>query len=121
MKKSLACFTLLLSLVVFLFGGCSEKDSSPGLVGTWYLELGETDVESITFYSDGTCLVDNEEMGEWSIVDDTLKILGPYGGKFWNHDNIVGEYIIYQSDSLIMRDALIDGDYTDTLQFIRGA
>lgn len=45
---------------------------------------------------------------EWSVVDGTLKVLGPYGGQFWSHDNIIGSYSI-KGNTLTITDARIDG------------
>lgn len=114
MKKTVALFIVVLCLSLLV--SCSKVSSTSAFVGTWTLESGKTDVKSITFYSDGTCVVDNDETGEWSVVDGTLKVLGPYGGQFFSHDNIIGQYNI-KSNTLTIKDARIDGDYTDTLVY----
>ena len=115
MRKTIILSGLIAVLCAILLAGCT--DSKSVFVGTWTLVSGKTNAASITFYSDGSCVVDEDETGEWSVVDGTLKVLGPYGGQFWSHDTIIGRYSIQQGRPLriTMTDARIDGDYTDTL------
>ena len=115
MKKVATCLILALC-VILLFSGCAS--SNRAFAGTWVLTSGKTNVDSITFYSDGSCVVDEDETGEWSVVDGTLKVLGPYGGQFWSHDNIIGSYSI-KGNTLTITDARIDGEDTDTLMYER--
>ena len=115
MKKVATCLILALC-VILLFSGCAS--SNRAFVGTWVLTSGKSNADSTTFYSDGSCAVDEDETGEWSVVDGTLKVLGPYGGQFWSHDTIFGSYSI-KGNTLTITDARIDGDYTDTLMYER--
>ena len=106
----------VLLICAFALSGCSNPASK--LVGSWELVSGDTDVSSITFYSDGKCLVADSEMGRWSIADGTLKVLGPFGGYFFFLDNLIGKYEI-AGDKLTMPNARIGGSYTDTLVYER--
>ena len=112
MKKTAILFLLIIVLGMSLMVGCANSTSE--FVGTWILTSGETNTESITFYSDGSCFVDDEEIGEWTVVDGTLKILGPYFGEFMDHNYIVGQYSI-KGKTLTITNARIDGEYNDTL------
>lgn len=52
-------------------------------------------IVEITFFSDGTCVVDGlnrAENGVWSIVDGQLKVQGTTGGMFWNYKGFVSKY-----------------------------
>ena len=113
MKKLTA---IIMIICILTLVGCTN--STQALVGSWKLVSGNTDVSTIIFYSDGSCLVDNDETGNWSVVDGTLKVLGPIGGMFWFHDNIIGTCTL-KSDRLIITDALIDGDHSETLIYER--
>ena len=81
-------------------------------LGRWALSEGKTNVKSIVFYSDGTCLVADKESGTWNIVDDQLKILGAYGGQFFKYDNFISDYSI-SNDQLILINPIVDGDYVE--------
>ena len=85
-------FIILLIVVLFLFlfiiTACSSSISTK-IIGTWKMDSGDTDMNPITFFSDGTCQIDNET-GNWSNKNGTFKISGPFGGMFWDHDNFVG-------------------------------
>ena len=106
----------VLLICALALSGCSNPSSK--FVGYWNLVSGDTDVTSITFYSDGKCLVAGSEMGSWSIADGTLKVLGPYGGQFFFLDNLIGKYEI-TGDKLTMPNARIDGSYTSALVYER--
>ena len=122
----LMVFIIIISLCACSYKGLNKEDvfesnviqnnvktsSNEELIGMWVLSEGTTDVDTITFYSDGTCLVDNDENGTWSIIDNTLKVLGPYGGQFWDHDNIIGEYNL-SSTTLIFTNPVVDGGKID--------
>lgn len=114
MKKTIISIAVIAVLCVTLLAGCTNSKSV--FVGKWTLVSGDTDARSITCYSDGSCVVDEDEAGEWSVVDGTFKVLGLYGGQFWSHDTIIGQYSI-QGRVLTITDANIDGDYTDTLVY----
>lgn len=109
MKKSLAGFLCLILLCSLIMCGCGN--STKKLTGTWDLVSGKTDLETIMFFSDGSCQVNNEEMGTWSIVDGNLRVLGAYGGLFFNYDNFIGTYSI-KSKTLTVNCSSIDGDST---------
>lgn len=116
MKKTAVSILVIIIIGISVLAGCTNSTS--GLVGTWVLTSGKTNVDSITFYSDGSCVVDEDETGEWDVVDGTLKVLGSYGGMFWSHDNIIGQYSI-KGNTLTITDARIDGEDTDTLMYER--
>ncbi|MEE0914829.1 MAG: leucine-rich repeat protein [Ruminococcus sp.] len=105
-KKLVSIVAVMAIIAIMMTVFCSCGDSQSKLVGTWYRVSGKTTVDTVTLYSDGTCSVDNES-GTWTVVDNTLKILGSYGGKFWDEDSLVGEYEV-SNDTLTIYNATID-------------
>jgi len=114
-KKLFSSLLLVFIFVPMLSMFCSCGNNYDNLVGTWYYVSGETEVRTIVIYSDGTCLVDNES-GNWSVTDETLKILGSYGGRFWDTDSFVGKYSISE-DILTISDAIVD-ESSDTYDIV---
>lgn len=100
---------LVIGVVAVLAGNdiINFQSDEKQLVGTWQMDtsqfgegwdaLSNLDgvITVITFMSDGTCIVDgtsSPENGEWSIVDDQLKVVGSMGGLFWNYDGFIVNY-----------------------------
>lgn len=117
-QKILGVFAIAIFLVLLIVGGIavlvendiiSFQSDEKQLVGTWQMDtssfqsddwidtLGNLDgvITEITFMSDGTCIVEgtsSPENGEWSIVDNQLKVVGTVGGMFWNYDGFIVNY-----------------------------
>lgn len=84
-----------------------DETDEEKLVGTWDLQSGSTNATPIRFYSDGTLTLDDEE-GKWGLEDDSIRILGKFGGQFWDHDNIIGDYEL-NDNTLTITNATVDG------------
>lgn len=76
--------------------GSWEMDTSDYGEGFERLDNLSGAITEITFYSDGTCMVDGigygAENGYWSIVDNQLKVAGEMGGMFWNYNGFIASY-----------------------------
>ncbi len=127
MKKNLSIILIFIILsTLFCLFSCSndnqtnnennnETNNENKLIGEWQLESqnfsdgrsSSWELETIKLYEDGTCSVEGE-MGTWKIVDNDLMILGPYGGRFWYSDSIVGKYHC-DGKTLKFFEAQIDG------------
>lgn len=92
-----------------------------GLIGTWQRKAGNTKDQKIIFYSDGSCLVDDEN-GHWKIIDQQLKITGGWaGGEFFDHEYIIGTASLSQN-VLTISNANVDGNVQkNPLVFVKQA
>lgn len=108
--------TVLIVVLLFSLSACGGNPKKE-LAGSWTKVSGDTDIAAFTLYSDGTCSVTNDsnrtDEGKWELVDDTLKILGNFGGQFWDTDNLVGKYTL-KSETLTFIAPTVDGDKIDT-------
>ncbi|MBQ6421086.1 MAG: hypothetical protein IJK02_08450 [Clostridia bacterium] len=124
------CLLFSLSSCFFIAGkrsGSSSggifSSSTKNLVGSWQLVDGRTDIIAMTLYSDGTCTVtDGNEQhrtdyrvdtGTWEVTDNTLKILGPYGGQFFTTDNLIGAYSVSKTELRFIT-PIVDGEQSAT-------
>ncbi|MGN0522859.1 MAG: hypothetical protein ACI4IG_01130 [Eubacterium sp.] len=77
------------------------------IVGKWTLHDDYyADMKTINFYSDGTCAIEGSkgtESGNWSIVDDNLKVVEAYGEMFWNYKGFLAKYDLY-ANALVLYD-----------------
>lgn len=100
---------LVIGVIAVLAGNdiINFQSDEKQLVGTWQMDtsqfgegwdaLSNLDgvITEINFMSDGTCIVygtSSPENGEWSIVDNQLKVVGSMGGLFWNYDGFIIDY-----------------------------
>ena len=113
-KRSVASFLVVCILLSFAACGTSRNNK---IVGTWEKIEGDTDIVALTIFSDGTCSVTNKkskvETGSWEISDGILKVLGPYGGQFWDTGNLVGTFEI-SGNELSFVSPVIDGEQSST-------
>lgn len=72
-------------------------------------------ITKITFYSDGTCVVEgiasDSENGTWSIVDGNLKVQGYAGGMFWHYKSFISSYSIEENELILYEDDKITISY----------
>lgn len=109
MKKIIRAILLLLVFSICL-GALSACGSGNKLIGTWKLTSGSHKTVYMKLMSDGTGEFSSSEDGSgaekgyWTVTEDgTLKITGPFGGKFLYLGTITGEYEI-DGDTLTIED-----------------
>lgn len=101
-------------LILYLSNGVGYEeiyydriDDDDIIVGKWTLHDDYyADIKTINFYSDGTCAIEGSkgtESGNWSIVDDNLKVVGAYGEMFWNYKGFLAKYDLY-ADAIVIYD-----------------
>ncbi len=118
--KRITCIIVSIAMVFFL-NACSttQGQKATAFVGNWTLIKGYTDVETLYLYSDGTCLVDNDETGKWSTSDGIFRVIGNYNGKFWNHDSLHAASYSIVDNYLYLYDVTVDGDFKSDLVFVK--
>lgn len=106
--KSIVCATIAL-LLTFCLSGCGNEESK--LIGTWVYDSSSkvrTDARTLTFYEGGSC-ANSGESGTWSVSGNTISVMGTYGGQFFSHDNLVGEFKV-SGNTLTITNPAVDGD-----------
>lgn len=112
MKNHKLNLLLLLCILIFVFVGCSSKES---IVGTW--QESDNPKRTITFYDDGSCLnipyhaVTSADVVSYSLHDDGNLILkmewdGPITVKKTDDENEALErssYYYLSKDKLILK------------------
>lgn len=105
-KKRLA---ILLVMMLITLVSCGNAEAE--LIGRWIYNSdyssAYTASKDITFYEGGSC-ANTGESGTWSVTNETISILGGYGGKFWSRDTIMGTFEI-EGDRLIISNVSVDG------------
>ena len=93
-------------MIMVSCGRAEEK-----LIGHWIYSSDYSSVytnsKDITFYEGGNC-ANTGENGTWSVTNQTISVLGGYGGQFWKRDSIVGTFEI-EGDRLIISNVSVDG------------
>lgn len=123
MKKNSLITAVIIAVIAICIVISQNEDPAEQLVGHWVLETlnGESydhsnaryslnTIDEIVFYPDGTCLVNDQDDGYWSISDDWLAVKGPYGGLFWTIKAFHGTFTVNSKELKI--DAIETGNST---------
>ena len=106
------CAIVMICVCVACGGDSSASKAEKKLIGTWVYDSKESDISTnatkLTFFEGGG-LANTGESGTWSVSGSTVSVLGTYGGQFFSHDNIIGEFKV-KGEKLIISNPAVDGN-----------